>query len=454
MKYVFSRLNLIFLIILFSATSYASVVINCDNVTYKVPQNAAYPAFYIFVHNRETSGASGGLYSQYYLDGSKYRQAYNNYPNNYAETPSTAIIGIHAFYIKGYMESTYTTLLATSSTTTFTVCGAPTGSPSTPTDAGVYTSSTTITVNWGTGTTTDTLCSIVGYHLQVGTTPGGNNKFDGDVGNVLTYAATGCSNGATYYARVSAQNDIGLYSAYSGNSDGITIDSTPPIAPSGINDGISSDIQFANSSSQLSANWTAGSDPESGVAKYWYAIGTTIGGTDTTGWIDNGNSLSVTKTGLSLTQGQTYYFTVKAENGVGLQSGTANSNGQKVDTTIPTGTPSVPTNPMSTSYISSITVNWTQGTSADSESGIAGYYLQVGTTPGGNDKFDGDVGNVLTYAITGCSNGATYYARVRAKNGAGLYGSYSGNSVGVLISIDTTPPQRDSSYCCFCCVFF
>ena len=211
---------------------------------------------------------------------------------------------------------------------------APIGTPSTPTDAGVYSSSTTITINWTNGTAADTESGIEGYYLQVGTTPGGQDKFDGDVGNVLTYNVTGCANGSTYYAKVKAKNGAGLYGSYSGNSDGITIN----------------------------------------------------------------------------------------------------------DITPPTGSPSTPTAAATYSSNITITINWTLGTSADAESGIAGYYLQVGTTAGGNDKFDGDVGNVLTYNITGCVQGTTYYAKVKAKNGVGLYGAYSGNSAEILIAntIDNT----------------
>jgi len=41
----------------------------------------------------------------------------------------------------------------------------------------------------------------------------------------------------------------------------------------------------------------------------------------------------VTKTGLSLGVGTTYYFSIKAENGAGLQSGPTTSNGQYVAAT-------------------------------------------------------------------------------------------------------------------------
>jgi len=118
------------------------------------------------------------------------------------------------------------------------------------------------------------------------------------------------------------------------------------------------------------------------------------------------------------------------------------------DTTPPSGTPSTPADEGAYSYDFTITFNWTQGTATDPESGIAGYYLQVGTTPGGNDKFDGDVGNVLTKDIGGCETGETYYARVRARNGAGLYGgAYSGNSDGITSAYpDLTLSSTDITF--------
>jgi len=67
------------------------------------------------------------------------------------------------------------------------------------------------------------------------------------------------------------------------------------------------------------------------------------------------------------------------------------------------------------------------------QSGISGYYLQVGTTAGGSDKFDGEVGSVLSYSVSDCTRGSTYYAKVKAKSGSGLYSAYSGNSDGIKI---------------------
>ncbi len=113
----------------------------------------------------------------------------------------------------------------------------------------------------------------------------------------------------------------------------LNIDWTPPSIADTINDGLGADIVFTNSAIQLSANWSSSVDTNSAIARYWYAIGTTAGATDIVTWTDNWFNTNVTHTGLSLTDGQTYYFSVKAENGAGLQSSVFSSNGQTVDLT-------------------------------------------------------------------------------------------------------------------------
>ncbi len=110
------------------------------------------------------------------------------------------------------------------------------------------------------------------------------------------------------------------------------------------------------------------------------------------------------------------------------------------DSTPPAGAPSTPQDQGVFINTTTISFSWTQGTAGDNESGIAGYYLQIGINPAINDAslFDGDAGNVLTKIVTSGSDGKTYYARVRAKNGAGLCGSWSNWSDG--IGVDITPP--------------
>ncbi len=59
----------------------------------------------------------------------------------------------------------------------------------------------------------------------------------------------------------------------------LNVDMSAPAAVS-VKDGQSNDIDTTYTQGQLKANWTASSDVSSGIANYWYAIGTTSGGTN------------------------------------------------------------------------------------------------------------------------------------------------------------------------------
>ncbi|MDH5543241.1 MAG: Ig-like domain-containing protein [Nitrospinota bacterium] len=293
--------------------------------------------------------------------------------------------------------------------------------PGTPTDIGVYSGSTTVTFNWTAAT--DPESTVVNYYLQVGTTPGGSNKFNGPIGNVLTYDINGVT-GDILYARVQAENGAGTVGSWSGNSDGITIDTTAPSSP-----GIPSDAGVYSTSTSVTFNWTPAVDGNSGVTSYYLQVGTSQGGSDIFNG-DVGNVLTKTVTG---SHSQTLYARVQAVNGAGLSGAfSGNSDGITIDITQPS-TPGTPTD--GGTYTSNTTVTFSWVASADAESGVASYVLQVGTTPGGSDVFNADVGNVLSKNITG-NNGDTLYAKVQAVNGAGTAGSFSANSDG--ITIDTS----------------
>lgn len=99
----------------------------------------------------------------------------------------------------------------------------------------------------------------------------------------------------------------------------VNVDWTPPTAPAAVRDGLAADESVTHDGGQLSANWDASSDPHSGVISYEYAIGTSVGATDVVGWTDLGAALLThTHAGLSLVDGQRYYFGVRAKNVAGL----------------------------------------------------------------------------------------------------------------------------------------
>jgi uncharacterized lipoprotein YddW (UPF0748 family) len=108
----------------------------------------------------------------------------------------------------------------------------------------------------------------------------------------------------------------------------VNVDYTLPTAPTLVNDGTTTDVSFTLNNSTIQANWTTCTDANSAISTYEYAIGTGAGLTDVVPYTNNGNSTLVTHNGLNLTLGTTYYVSVKAINGAGLNSVVTTSNGQ------------------------------------------------------------------------------------------------------------------------------
>lgn len=115
------------------------------------------------------------------------------------------------------------------------------------------------------------------------------------------------------------------------------IDTTACTYASSVYDGTIEDTDEAyndGSLTSLSANWDAFTCTVSGLNKYQYSVGTTIGGTDIKTWTDNSTTESVTATGLVLRTNQKYYVNVRAVDNAVNTSSVTSSNGQDVLPTI------------------------------------------------------------------------------------------------------------------------
>ncbi|MBS1634883.1 MAG: N-acetylmuramoyl-L-alanine amidase [Bacteroidetes bacterium] len=117
----------------------------------------------------------------------------------------------------------------------------------------------------------------------------------------------------------------------------VNVDWTNPSNITTVNDGKAADINLVYTTDSLSANWPSSKDPNSGIARYWYSIGTSPGATNTMTWTSNWGDTTVTAHGLVLTNGTYYYFNIKSEDGAGLFSNVISSNGQQVNTGTATG---------------------------------------------------------------------------------------------------------------------
>src|SRR3989338_4205829 len=176
---------------------------------------------------------------------------------------------------------------------------------------------------------------------------------------------------------------------------------------------------------QLYAGWSS-SDSESAISEYQYAIGTSSGATDMTGWISAGTDISVTKSGLSLSEGAVYYFSVKAKNEAELWSDAGYSDGITVDNTAPStelsGVDSDSWNK------ASITITLT---ASDSVSGADKTYYSTDVSSA-VDVYDGP----FTIAEDGSYN-IKYYSQDKAGN--------SESTKTASVKIDKTAPSTELS---------
>jgi uncharacterized membrane protein YgdD (TMEM256/DUF423 family) len=239
----------------------------------------------------------------------------------------------------------------------------------------------------------------------------GTPTTDGSYGFTVTVQDSTTGPGAPY---LGSQN----YTIY--------VDGTPPTAGSAA-DGPGADVDFQTSATTVSANWSGFIDVESGIAGYRWAIGTTPGGTDVQPFTTVGNVPGASASGLSLTDGTTYFVSVRAFDQAGNQSPAAVSDGVTVDSTPPTAGvvddgpgADVDSQPSRTT----IEANWSGF--VDAVSGIASYRWAIGTTPGGtNVQPFTDVGLATDAANSGLTlaEDATYYVTVKAVDAAGNVGS-------------------------------
>ncbi len=143
----------------------------------------------------------------------------------------------------------------------------------------------------------------------------------GEPGTASMYVHQNQTFGQRYYYGFFAHSEGGASLSRPQFATAVGSDFTKPTTPV-----ITDEGDYTWSSDTLSASWTS-TDPESGIAGYRYAVGTTRGGTDVVGWTDIGTVTSITKSGLNLKPGTKYWFTVKSQNGAGLWSSQGYSDG-------------------------------------------------------------------------------------------------------------------------------
>jgi hypothetical protein len=250
---------------------------------------------------------------------------------------------------------------------------------------------------------------VLPYQVALGTSADLDNLFPWTevTGSSGTVANLPVLEGGTVYLQVKATNGAGLESTAVADITMFYGDGTPPPQASVT----THPSLYLAEGSQLTLNWAAVQDGESGVLGYEYGIGTSPTAANVLSWVPVGSprtpyllgqgstpgaggegSLEIERTDLSLSPGPSYYALVKSINGSGLQSVGA-SEPFIVDPSAPTDTSL--SAPESSSERDSLSV---RVSARDSESGIAAYRFalwEISSLSQADEHEDGEVQHLL-----------------------------------------------------------
>lgn len=244
-----------------------------------------------------------------------------------------------------------------------------------------------------------------------------------------------------------------------GPCDKFGVDTALPTAPSAVNDGTGADIDWTGSTTTLSANWGASTDA-GGINRYEYCMSTGTSSNDCTGtivqaWTSSGPGTSVTRTGLSLGNGITYFTCVRAIDNAGNTGASTCSNGVIVDTSPPPATAGVRDGAAAdqayTADPTELVANWDAVSDVLPGSGLARYDVcftgsSTGADCAGTALSPWTANATLTSATrTGLSlpHASTWHACVRAVDNVGNIGAVRCSDG---ITVDTAGPTWPSGY--------
>jgi hypothetical protein len=205
---------------------------------------------------------------------------------------------------------------------------------------------------------------------------------------------------------------------------------------------------YNSTTGELTITWTSGSDdetqPPAGLY-YNFRIGSESGKDDLVAarygspllgnFISKSTTTVHTRTFSLYAKG--YYWSVQAiDTGLGRswsqeQTESGWSGEEHYEDDSPPPAPETPTDEGKYTYNTTIRFRWTQN-NPDPETAIYNYRLQVRSQEDGEVIFDGSVGDVKSYNISGCEYNKTYEAQVRAQSGYG-YGPWSDWSDGIMV---------------------
>lgn len=272
--------------------------------------------------------------------------------------------------------------------------------PSTPTNlVAVAVATNQVNLSWS-----DNSAGEVGFYIERAPDAGGGPGSWAQIGDVsaglTTYTDSTVTTNTAYWYRVRAYNGLGD-SAYSNQA---FVNVVPPVAPSGL-------TGVAVSASQVNLSWVDNSSTESG---FKVERAPNVGGAPGT-WIQiatvTGSVMNYSSTGL--TANTTYWYRVRAYNGVGNSTYT---------TAVSVTTPFIPFAPsnLAATVVSSNQVNLSWTDNSGNEDGFKIERSRSLSFFDLNITLNATVGsNVTTYSDTAVTTNQTHWYRVRSYNSSG-----------------------------------
>ncbi len=275
--------------------------------------------------------------------------------------------------------------------------------PSAPSGLVASAGNVSVTLSW-TVPNSDGGSPITGYNVYRSTSPNSEGGMPVATSVTSSFTDTNVTNGTTYYYKVAAVNAVGA-SPQSGEASATPQAAvTVPSAPQGLT------ATGGNGAVQLS--WSApASTGGAAVTGYNVYRGTSAGNESTT-VATNVTTMSFTDS--PVTNGTTYFYTVKAINSAGMSPPS-----NEVSATPQATVPSAPLGVTASAGNASVSLSWSIP-ATNGGSPITGYKVYRGTSPGQESGTAVATVTGTSFNDTGLTNGTTYYYKVTAVNAAGM----------------------------------
>ena len=291
----------------------------------------------------------------------------------------------------------------------------PANVPGAPVGLAAYASNGSLRIRWAASDVSGG-SALTGFNVYRGTVTGQESATPVNASplaaSTTTFTVPGLTNGTTYYVTVKAINPVGT-SLPSKQSSATPAVLTPPAWPQ--------TLTAVAGVASVKLAWTAASSSGgSAVTGYNVYAGTVSGGESSTPLNASPLAATVTTyTATGLSNGRTYFFTVKAINAIGLGAPSVEVTGAPAAAATVPGAVSQLT---AAAGNAKITLTWAAPT-WNGGSPITGYNVYLGTVAGRESATPVNAtplaATTSTFAITGLTNSTQYYVTVRAINAVG-----------------------------------